>query len=73
MINYALLIAPGGGPQWMPKPEVPGCPPGLEYLTQIDQLLVHQAVQLLDGKLYHFINEMSIGEMHLLYPLPEPF
>jgi len=37
------------GPQWMPKPEIPDCPPGLEYLTQIDQILVHQAVQLLDA------------------------
>ena len=29
-----------------------GCPPGLEYLTQVDQVLVHQAVELLEGKLY---------------------
>ena len=26
-----------------------GCPPGLEYLTQVDQVLVHQAVELLEG------------------------
>lgn len=37
------------GTQWMQRPSVPGCPPGLEYLTQVDQLLVHQAVELLEG------------------------
>ena len=26
-----------------------GCPPGLKYLTQVDQVLVHQAVELLEG------------------------
>ncbi|XP_071945547.1 phospholipid scramblase 2-like [Antedon mediterranea] len=35
---------------WMAKPEtVPGCPPGLEYLTQVDQVLVHQVVELLEA------------------------
>lgn len=37
--------------QWMPPPPVPAnCPPGLEYLTQIDQLLIKQQVELLEGK-----------------------
>ena len=35
---------------WMAAPAVPHCPPGLEYLTQIDQLLIHQQVELLEGK-----------------------
>ncbi|XP_073530757.1 phospholipid scramblase 2-like isoform X1 [Phyllobates terribilis] len=42
-----------GGPQgaWMPPPPAadPNCPPGLEYLCQIDQLLVHQQVELLEA------------------------
>ncbi|XP_041480767.1 phospholipid scramblase 1-like isoform X2 [Lytechinus variegatus] len=44
---------PGGKPpvNWMPAPTVAapqGCPPGLEYLTQVDQLLVHQIVELFE-------------------------
>ena len=36
----------------MPIPVVQSdCPPGLEYLTQIDQLLIKQQVELLEGKL----------------------
>uniref|UniRef100_A0A182Y0X4 Phospholipid scramblase n=2 Tax=Anopheles stephensi TaxID=30069 RepID=A0A182Y0X4_ANOST len=35
---------------WMPIPQgIPNCPPGLEYLTAIDQLLVHQKVELLEA------------------------
>ncbi|XP_052246989.1 phospholipid scramblase 2-like [Dreissena polymorpha] len=34
---------------WMPKPaKIPGCPQGLEYLTQIDQILVKQKVDLFE-------------------------
>jgi len=36
--------------QWMPQPSsIPNCPPGLEYLTQLDQLLVHQQVELFEA------------------------
>lgn len=28
---------------------IPNCPAGLEYLTAIDQLLVHQKVELLEA------------------------
>ncbi|KAM5291839.1 LOW QUALITY PROTEIN: phospholipid scramblase 1-like [Ctenodactylus gundi] len=41
-----------GGPTavlWMPLPPAPlNCPPGLEYLSQIDQVLIHQQVDLLE-------------------------
>ncbi len=43
------VTAGAGG--WMPMPtQVPNCPPGLEYLTMVDQLLVHQQVELLEGE-----------------------
>ncbi|XP_029725073.1 phospholipid scramblase 2 isoform X2 [Aedes albopictus] len=46
-------VAPAGAPQaggWMTIPQgIPNCPPGLEYLTSIDQLLVHQKVELLEA------------------------
>ena len=36
--------------QWMPRPNpIPGCPPGLEYLMQIDKILVQQLVDMLEG------------------------
>jgi len=36
--------------QWMPIPtKIPGCPPGLEYLTVLDQLLIHQDVELVEA------------------------
>ena len=44
-----------GAPQpevWMTRPQqIPGCPAGLEYLTSIDQLLVKQQIELLEGTL----------------------
>ncbi|CAE1285238.1 Phospholipid scramblase 2,Phospholipid scramblase 1,Phospholipid scramblase 3 [Acanthosepion pharaonis] len=40
-------VAPG---QWMERPEgCESCPPGLEYLTLIDQMLVQQQVELLEA------------------------
>uniref|UniRef100_A0A6M2CS89 Phospholipid scramblase n=1 Tax=Rhipicephalus microplus TaxID=6941 RepID=A0A6M2CS89_RHIMP len=42
--------APGGeiAPMGV-SPGIPSCPPGLEYLTAIDQLLVHQKVEILEA------------------------
>ncbi|XP_019388503.1 PREDICTED: phospholipid scramblase 1-like [Crocodylus porosus] len=41
-------VGPGGAP-WMPAPPPPlNCPPGLEYLSQIDQILIHQQLELLE-------------------------
>ena len=52
----------------MPAP--PGvnnnCPPGLEYLTQIDQLLVHQQVELLEG-----MYTSNICQFPQIHPSPE--
>ncbi|XP_054153357.1 phospholipid scramblase 1-like [Oppia nitens] len=55
--NYGPPPPPNYGPpqppqpaQWVAAPAVPvNCPPGLEYLTAIDQLLVHQKVELLEA------------------------
>ena len=52
-IGMPMTGQPGGPApqvQWMARPQgMPGCPPGLEYLAQIDQLLVKQQVELLEG------------------------
>ncbi|XP_077998873.1 phospholipid scramblase 2-like [Glandiceps talaboti] len=48
----AVTAAPGAGQtemQWMQADQIPGCPPGLEYLGKIDQLLVHQQIELLEA------------------------
>ncbi|CAI9715386.1 Hypothetical predicted protein [Octopus vulgaris] len=38
-----------GFQQWMTRPTVSNCPPGLEYLTTIDQLLVKQQVEIVEA------------------------
>ena len=37
---------------WMARPSaIPGCPPGLEYLTQLDKIKVEQLTSLIESKL----------------------
>ena len=36
-----------------PTQAIPGCPPGLEYLTQVDQLLVNQQIEFLESMWYN--------------------
>ena len=42
----------------MPIPEnvAPDCPPGLEYLTQVDQLLVHQQIEIFECNIIFFFD-----------------
>jgi len=43
------MATPMLAPQWMMRPQtIPGCPVGLEYLTQIDALFVNQQVELME-------------------------
>ena len=42
---------------------MPGCPPGLEYLTQVDQLLVQQKVELLEGMIFEFLIFSILGHL----------
>lgn len=43
-----LIFTAGAG--WMNVPQmIPNCPAGLEYLTSVDQLLVHQKVEMLEA------------------------
>ena len=65
--------------QWMQKPATSfiGCPPGLEYLAQVNQLLIHQQVEMLESRpvqSYSFVNidrltipVQAIVHNHIIY------
>lgn len=47
--TMAMISIPKKEVVWMPSPAVaPGCPPGLEYLTQLDRVLIHQQTELME-------------------------
>lgn len=58
--NMFIAIFRLGGWMNLPTGSPTNCPRGLEYLTSIDQLLVHQKVELLEGILYFLTKTMSI-------------
>ena len=39
----------------MPRPQSvpPDCPAGLEFLTAVDQVIIHQAVEVIEGSYSH--------------------
>lgn len=50
LILQFLSVGVPGQMSWMPAPQAPmGCPQGLEYLSAVDQILIHQQVDLVEG------------------------
>ncbi|XP_011362784.2 phospholipid scramblase 2-like [Pteropus vampyrus] len=51
--HQPMYHQPGGSAGLLPRMPAPpppsDCPPGLEYLSQIDQILIHQQVELLEA------------------------
>jgi hypothetical protein len=52
LLNIRIAI------QWMPRPNpIPGCPSGLEYLTNLQKVLIYQKVDMMEvfTGIYHKI------------------
>ncbi|CAJ0950384.1 unnamed protein product, partial [Mesorhabditis belari] len=53
---------PGAAVQWMqPPPAMPNCPIGLEYLTQIDKIMIHQKKSILEA-----VTEWEVANKYVL-------
>ncbi|KAM9036445.1 phospholipid scramblase 4-like isoform X2 [Sarcophilus harrisii] len=54
---------------WMPgPPPIPNCPPGLEYLSQLEKIMVHQQIEMLELMTHYESNNRyevknSLGQM----------
>ena len=68
VIRAITLAGVPGQMNWMPAPQAPmGCPPGLEYLTAIDQVLVQQQIELLEGTLFMYSSSLNNLQKFVVY------
>ena len=68
VIRAITLAGVPGQMNWMPAPQAPmGCPPGLEYLTAIDQVLVQQQIELLEGTLFVYSSYLNNLQKFVVY------
>ena len=68
VIQALTLAGVPGQMNWMPPPQAPmGCPPGLEYLTAIDQVLVQQQIELLEGMLFMHSSYLNNLQKFVVY------
>ncbi|TNN04934.1 Phospholipid scramblase 2, partial [Schistosoma japonicum] len=49
---------------WMQRPAVLNCPPGLEHLTQVDQLFIKQKVDVIENTMQNFVRTYISSGCH---------